>query len=102
MKMFCLLCRVARSVAVVRRCVHSSVCGDEYCCLSMKGVALLWMVCRRFVGRWWRLFWVSRIVCFSVLARSGSGRSSPAWVSGGRVWLCPVLWGGSAAVMGGR
>lgn len=38
-----------------------------------------------FVGRWWQLFWGSKVVCFSVLARSWSGRRSPAWVSDGRV-----------------
>lgn len=41
MRMLRLLCRVARSVAVVRWCVHLSVCGDEYCCFNGG--------CRRFV-----------------------------------------------------
>lgn len=54
-----------------------------------------------FVGRWWQLFWGSKVVCFSVLARSWSGRRSPAWVSDGRVRLWRVLWGGSAVVLGG-
>lgn len=34
-------------------------------------VVLLWMVGRRFVGRWWQLFWGSKVVCFSVFARCG-------------------------------
>lgn len=54
-----------------------------------------------FVGRWWRFLWGGEEVCFSVFARLGSGRRSPAWVSDGRVRLWPFLWGGSVAVLVG-
>lgn len=53
-----------------------------------------------FVGRWWQLFWGSKVVCFSAFARLESGRCSPAWFLMGGCGCGGFCVGGSGEVLG--
>lgn len=95
MRMLCLLCRVSRLVAVVWGYGHRYLDAVHTVATMVDVAALSWMVCRRFVGRWWRFLWGCGVVCFSVFARCGVAEGFSRLGSVGRCACVAVLLGRS-------